>query len=115
MAARIPLIAGNWKMNKTCSEAVELVKKLKMLVKDADAKEREIVVCPAFTALNDIARELKGTKMSLGAQNLHFEELVDEIEDSQKLLYHVSAKFLKGLGIPSVEDLPDYQKLSNFE
>ena len=57
----------------------------------------------------------RGVNCSLILKNLHFEELVDEIEDSQKLLYHVSAKFLKGLGIPSVEDLPDYQKLSNFK
>lgn len=57
----------------------------------------------------------RGVNCSLILKNLHFEELVDEIENNKKLLYRVSAKFLKGLGITSVEALPDYQKLSNFQ
>ena len=94
MANRVPLIAGNWKMNKTNSEAIALVKKLKQLVKDVDVNEREIVVCPAFTALNDVADELKKDKnsnISLGAQNLHF-------EDAGAFTGEVSALMLKELG-----------------
>jgi len=100
MKDRIPLIAGNWKMNKTSSEAVELVKKLKLLVKDADSKKREIVVCPPFTALSDVAKELadKNNKnkdnnmnIALGAQNLHFEE-------SGAFTGEVSAQMLKEAG-----------------
>jgi len=91
MANRIPLIAGNWKMNKTNSEAVELVKRLKVLVKSIKANDCEIVVCPPFTALSDVAKELKGTNIYLGAQNLHF-------EDSGAFTGEVSAQMLKEIG-----------------
>ncbi|MBI2136545.1 triose-phosphate isomerase [Candidatus Woesearchaeota archaeon] len=94
MKDRIPLIAGNWKMNKTNSEAVGLVKKLKVIVKNIKANQREIVVCPAFTALSDVAKELgkeKNTNISLGAQNLHF-------EDSGAFTGEVSAQMLKEIG-----------------
>ncbi len=66
------IIAGNWKMNKTVSEAVSLVKELKGLVKDI--KDREIVVCPSFTSLVSVAAEIKSSNISLGAQNMHFEK-----------------------------------------
>jgi len=65
------IIAGNWKMNKTIGESISLVKKLKGLVKGID--DREIVVCPAFTALSAVSAELKGSNIKVGAQNMHFE------------------------------------------
>ena len=68
---RRPIIAGNWKMNKTPSEAVELVNQLKPLVKDAEA---EVVVCPPFVCLPAVAQALEGSNIALGAQNMHFEE-----------------------------------------
>jgi len=68
---RKPIIAGNWKMNKTPSEAVELVNELKPLVKDAEA---EVVVCPPFVCLPAVAQALEGSNIALGAQNMHFEE-----------------------------------------
>ncbi|NLN40511.1 MAG: triose-phosphate isomerase [Clostridiales bacterium] len=68
---RKPIIAGNWKMNKTPSEAVELVNELKPLVKDAEA---EVVVCPPFVCLPAVAHALEGSNIALGAQNMHFEE-----------------------------------------
>ena len=89
MADRVPLIAGNWKMNKTNSEAVALIKKLKALLKDVN--RRDIVICPAFTALSEIAKELKTSCISLGAQNLHFEE-------SGAFTGEVSAGMLKEIG-----------------
>ncbi|MEA2037533.1 MAG: triose-phosphate isomerase [Nanoarchaeota archaeon] len=66
------IIAGNWKMNKTVSDAVSLVKELKELVKDV--KDIEVVVCPPFIALNNIAEEIKGSNVKLGAQNAYFEK-----------------------------------------
>lgn len=69
---RTPIMAGNWKMNKTNSEAVKLVKELKQIVKDVNYTE--IIVCPAFTALSDVAKELKGSSIKLGAQNLYSED-----------------------------------------
>ena len=69
---RKPIIAGNWKMNKTTAEARDLATRLAPLV--ADAKDREIVLAPAFTALQTVGGAIQGTNMSLAAQNLHWEE-----------------------------------------
>jgi len=66
-----PFIAGNWKMNKTVPEAVELVTKLKELVKE---ERGEVVVIPPFTALSEVKRIISDGKIKLGAQNLHWEE-----------------------------------------
>jgi len=67
-----PLMAGNWKMNKTVSEAVEIVKTLKNTV--SDVTDVEILVCPTFTALYAVNNEIKGSNINLGAQNLFWEE-----------------------------------------
>jgi triosephosphate isomerase len=69
---RKPIIAGNWKMNKTAAEAVELVRELRRLVIDVD--QVEIVVCPPFVALSSVAEALAGTKIKVGAQNMYWEE-----------------------------------------
>ena len=69
---RKPIIAGNWKMNKTVGEAVSLVKELRELV--ADVSDREIIVCPPFTALSSVKAELATSNVKVGAQNIYFEE-----------------------------------------
>ena len=69
---RRKLIAGNWKMNNTNKEALELVSQLKDMVKDA--KDRDIMIAPTFTCLSDVNNAIKGTNIKLGAQNLYFEE-----------------------------------------
>ena len=68
---RTPIIAGNWKMNKTVDEATALVSELKPLVADAKA---EVVVCVPFVCIAAVAKELAGSNIKLGAQNLHFKE-----------------------------------------
>ena len=68
---RKPIIAGNWKMNKTPAEAVELVKGLIPLVKDAKC---DVVVCPTAVCLPAVAEVIKDTNIKLGAQNVHFAE-----------------------------------------
>ncbi|HEY5575133.1 MAG TPA: triose-phosphate isomerase [Clostridiaceae bacterium] len=68
---RKPIIAGNWKMNKTLKEALEMVEELKPVVKDARC---EVVVCPPFVCLAQVAEAIKGTNIKVGAQNMHFEE-----------------------------------------
>ncbi len=68
---RTKIIAGNWKMNKTPNEGVALVNELKDLVKDAKC---DVVVCPTAVCLPDVVRALDGTNVSVGAQNVHFEE-----------------------------------------
>ncbi|MBP5307930.1 MAG: triose-phosphate isomerase [Clostridia bacterium] len=66
---RKPIIAGNWKMNKTAAEAKELVNALKPLVKDAAC---DVVVCVPFTDIYAVAEAVKGSNIHLGAQNVHF-------------------------------------------
>lgn len=68
---RKPVIAGNWKMFKTVSEAASLVSELSSLV--AGTTGREIVICPPFTALHAVKPLIVGTAIKLGAQNFHWE------------------------------------------
>lgn len=68
---RKPIIAGNWKMNKTVDEAVSLVEELKPLVKDAGC---EVVVCPTFVCLDAVLKAVKESNIRVGAQNMYFEE-----------------------------------------
>lgn len=69
---RKPIIAGNWKMNKTISEACELVTALKGKV--ADVTDVDIVVGPVFTVLSAVAEVIKGTNIKLAAQDMYWEE-----------------------------------------
>ena len=69
---RLPLIAGNWKMYKTVAEAIEFVQKLKPALEDVAGVE--IVVCPSFVSLEAVVRELAGSKIALGAQNMYWAE-----------------------------------------
>ena len=69
---RMPFIAGNWKMNKTAGEAVELVRQLKATL--SGVKEVEVAVAPPFTALQAVQKELEGSSIRLAAQNLFWEE-----------------------------------------
>src|SRR6266852_4440066 len=62
------IIAGNWKMNKTVAEALDLVKGLKREL--ANIKEVAIVICPPFTALSDVSKAVLNTNVRLGAQNM---------------------------------------------
>jgi triosephosphate isomerase (TIM) len=68
---RKPFVAGNWKMNKTVEQARTLV--AEMLPGMQAAENVEVVVCPPFPALMALSNMLTGTKIGLGAQNLHWE------------------------------------------
>ncbi len=68
---RKPIIAGNWKMNKTIKEGVEFIAAIKDQVKDTDV---EVVVCAPATLLKDLKLAADGTNIKIGAQNMHFEE-----------------------------------------
>ena len=65
---RRPIIAGNWKMNKTAAEGLDLVNGLMRELKDV--KEVDIVVCPPFTALAEVSRAILDSQIRLGAQNI---------------------------------------------
>ena len=68
---RKPIIAGNWKMNMTPSQAKELVTNLIPLVKDAAC---DVVVCPPYVDIALVAELVKGTNIQVGAQNIHWAE-----------------------------------------
>ena len=69
---RLPFIAGNWKMNKTTGEAIDLVRELKAAT--SGVKTVEVAVAPPFTALYAVHKELEGSPIHLAAQNLYWEE-----------------------------------------
>jgi len=66
------IIAGNWKMNSTISQTLELANGLKRNLYDVDTAE--IVICPPFTALADASEIISESNIKLGAQNMHWEE-----------------------------------------
>ena len=68
---RTPIIAGNWKMNKTVEEARELVSEMLPFLKDMQGVTT--VLCPPAPSLLPIAAMLEGTDIGLGAQNMHWE------------------------------------------
>lgn len=68
---RIPIIAGNWKMNKSPEEALALVRAL--LPELRSFAGVEIVLCPPFVSLPAVGEALRGTSIGLGAQNMHWE------------------------------------------
>ena len=69
---RSAIIAGNWKMNKTIPEAIELVNGLKRELSGID--NLDIVVIPPFTALSEISDMLSDSNIGLGAQDVYWEE-----------------------------------------
>ena len=69
---RTPIIAENWKMHNTVQESLELVRELKKNVSDAEGVE--VIVSPVYTALFSVVSELKGSKISVAAQNVFWEE-----------------------------------------
>ncbi len=68
---RKKIIAGNWKMNKTVSEAETLSAAIKREL-DSEAKV-DVVLCPPFTAIAAVSQEVSGSQIAVGAQNMHFE------------------------------------------
>ena len=89
---RKAIIAGNWKMNKTATEAVELIDALIPAVKDADC---EVVICTPFTTLATAVEKTKGTNIHVGAENVHFAK-------SGAYTGEISADMLVELGVEYV-------------
>lgn len=89
---RKPIIAGNWKMNKTAKEAVELINELKPLV----AKSKpEVVICVPYTDLWVAKDAIAGSKIKLGAENVAW-------ADSGAFTGEISAAMLKEIGVEYV-------------
>ncbi len=68
---RKPIVAGNWKMNKTTDDAEALARGVVEGVLGLSGVE--VVVCPPFTVLERVARVLEGSAVRLGAQDMHWE------------------------------------------
>ncbi|MGB9880780.1 MAG: triose-phosphate isomerase [Anaerolineae bacterium] len=69
---RTPIIAGNWKMHKTITEAIALVKEMRQELDEIEGVEK--VLCPPFTALSAVAELIRGTQIKLGAQDMYWED-----------------------------------------
>ena len=89
---RRPIIAGNWKMNKTIAGTKELVTDLIPLVADAQA---EVVICVPYTNIAAAGELIKGTNIHLGAENVHWAE-------SGAFTGEISADMLLELGVEYV-------------
>lgn len=89
---RKPMIAGNWKMNKTPTETVALLQAVKQIV---PMRNVEVVVCPMTVSLFAAAQALRGTEIRLGAQNMHF-------ENAGAFTGEANAASLKELGVSYV-------------
>ncbi len=89
---RKPMIAGNWKMNKTPSQTVALIQQLKAI---QPMRNVEVVVCPMTVSLFAASQLLKGSELHLGAQNMHF-------EDAGAFTGEANAASLKELGVEYV-------------
>ncbi len=72
MTTRMPLIAGNWKMYKNVSESVQTADRLKELIRGAAGVE--VMIAPTFPALFRVSEALRGSLISIGAQNMHWEK-----------------------------------------
>jgi len=73
---RKPIIAGNWKLNKTVEESIALVENIKVQIMDLDKSEMPIVVvCPVFTSLKPVSDVMEtGQGIYLGAQDCYYED-----------------------------------------
>ncbi len=89
---RKAVIAGNWKMNKTATEAKALISEMIPLVKDAGC---EVVICTPYTTLATAVEMTKGTNIKVGAENVHFEK-------SGAFTGEISADMLLDLGVEYV-------------
>lgn len=89
---RKPIIAGNWKMNKTIKEALEFAEAVKGKTCPDKA---EAVICAPFTLLKDLKESVAGTDIKIGAQNMHF-------EDNGAFTGEVAPAMLKEIGMDYV-------------
>lgn len=86
------VIAGNWKMNKTPSEAREFIDSLKVW---ANQVQDEVVICVPFVSISTAIEQTRGTNIKVGAQNMHW-------EDKGAYTGEISASMLKDIGVEYV-------------
>lgn len=91
---RTKIVAGNWKMNKTPSESIGLIEGVRKATNDGNCGV-DVVVCVPFVDIPAVAQALKGSKIGLGAQNMHWKA-------SGAYTGEISADMLKDLGVQYV-------------
>ncbi len=89
---RKKIIAGNWKMNNTITESIEFLNSIKDKI---NTTESDVVFCVPAISITSVIENLKGTNISVGAQNMHFEE-------SGAFTGELSAKMLVDAGVKYV-------------
>jgi triosephosphate isomerase (TIM) len=90
---RMPLIAGNWKMNKTLAEAEQFIAGL--LPRVSSVERTELAICPTFTALAAMVDSTRGSRVAIYAQNMH--QAADGAFTGE-----VSAPMLEEIGVQGV-------------
>lgn len=95
---RKPMMAGNWKMNKTIDEASELAQAIRDQVADTETVDR--VLCPPYVCLPAVSITVQGTSIAVGAQNMHWEE---------------SGAFTGEISAPMIVDLAQYVIIGHSE
>lgn len=70
--SRRDMLAGNWKMHKTISDAINLAVRLKYACNSID--DRDVVLCPPYTAIKPVAETVEDSIIEVGAQNMHYEQ-----------------------------------------
>lgn len=90
---RTPVIAGNWKMNKTMAETKSMITELKPLI--ANVENEEVILCVPFTNIQTAKKFAKGSNIKIGAENVHWAE-------SGAFTGEVSAQMLKELKVDYV-------------
>ena len=106
--ARKKLIAGNWKMNGLLEDGVALAKGVAQEVKAFGKSDCEFLVCPPFTLLASVKKALRGAKVALGAQDVHFAEKGAHTGD-------ISPLMLKDLGCSYVIVGHSERRADHFE
>lgn len=86
------IVAGNWKMNKTVSEGVQLIEELKAGLAKADSKDVTVVVSPPYVNLTESVKAASGSSVNVAAQNVHQEA-------SGAFTGEISASMLKSVGV----------------
>lgn len=89
------IVAGNWKMNKTVDEGVQLVKEIKSLLSEKQLNAVQIIINPPFTHLSTLKNEINNSVIKIGAQNCSY-------ESSGAYTGEVSVSMLKSIGIDYV-------------
>ena len=86
------IVAGNWKMNKTVNEGVQLVEELKSELAKVDTNDVTVVVSPPYVNLSEAVKTAEGSSVQVSAQNVHQEE-------SGAYTGEISAQMLKSVGV----------------